>query len=498
MSAPATGPGPKAPPAPPRAGGAGFRTTSGQTSQKRDGRPRSGAGAVLWHSTPVRLALGLVVLFSVVSLATLGVAFVQIRGSIDEQLDANLDQHVAGFRVTDDPQTLATLVAAEAAAADPENRIFVFLAPGGASVGNARVELRGADVVLSQRDGGRKLGRDGYVSRAVPMAQGILVVAESLEPLRDLKTTFLRLIGFSLIPTFLLSLSGGVGLALASTRRVRRIETTLQRLTEGDLSARVGEERRTDDLARIGAGLDRMATAQETATSALRQVSADIAHDLKTPVQRIAVLLADLRDRLPEDGPEAGIAEKAATEAERAVAVFRSLLQIAQIEAGSPRARFVPVDLVDLVRTFAEIYEPTAEDSGHTLVPAVTPDVPLMVLGDKGLLGQVIANLIENALRHTPPGTQIKLTVAQEGTQVVLGITDDGPGIPEEARDKVLRRLYRLERSRTTPGNGLGLSLVAAIADLHGATLTLDSVLAPDDAAPGLEIRLAFDAAPES
>ncbi|WP_248298257.1 HAMP domain-containing sensor histidine kinase [Tabrizicola sp. YIM 78059] len=445
------------------------------------------AGAIrVARSTPVRLALGLVALFSLVSVATLGVAYVQIRGNLVEQISATLDQHVAGFRVTDNPAALAALVAAEAVAADPESRIFVFIAPDGSSVGNARAEIRGTEVRLMPLEGGRKLGIDGYEHRIVPMAGGLLVVAESLEPTKELRETFLDLVALSLVPTILLSLASGVWLAAASARRVTRIETALGRLAEGDLTARVGGSDRGDDLSRIGIGIDRMAEAQEAATAALRQVSADIAHDLKTPVQRLALMLADLRDRLPEDGPEADLAARAAQEANRAVAVFQSLLQIAQIEGGSPKARFASVDLAAVLRTFTEIYEPAAEDSGHELRLAPLPEGPVLVTGDRNLLGQAVANLIENALRHTPAGSRIDISLARQAGRVVLTVADNGPGIPEAERNKVRRRLYRLERSRTTPGHGLGLALVDAIAQVHGADLTLA------DDAPGLRVRLTF------
>ncbi|RMH51627.1 MAG: sensor histidine kinase [Alphaproteobacteria bacterium] len=435
---------------------------------------------------PVRLALGLVALFALVSALSLGAAYVRIRASLAAQIAASIDQQVAGFRVTDDPATLAALVRAEAAAADPAARILVYLAPGGQSIGNARAELDAGAVRLSARPGGRPPGKEGYLTRVVPMAGGLLVVGESLRPMRELEATFLRLVTFSLLPTLAISLAAGVLLALRSARRVQRIEATLARLAEGDLAARVPPAGGDDDLARIGEGINRMAGAQETATAALRQVSADIAHDLKTPVQRIAVLLNDLRDRLPEASAEADLARRAAAEAERAVAVFQALLHIAQIEGGSPRARFAPVDLAALLRTFAEIYEPAAEDSGHALSLAPLPEAPVTASGDRALLGQALANLIENALRHTPAGTRITLSLALEDGRAVIAVADDGPGIPAHERDKVLRRLYRLERSRSTPGNGLGLALVAAIADLHDATLTLG------DNAPGLRVTLAL------
>lgn len=435
----------------------------------------------LLRSTPVRLALGMVALFTAVSLTTLALAYLQIRTGIEAGLNANLDQQVAGFQVAASPEALAVMVNAEAAAADPEARVFVLIGPDGRSFGNAVADLRGDEVVLRQGPTGKPLDGAGYVSRVVPMVGGLLVVAESRKPLRDLQDTFWRLLLVSLVPTVLLSLGAAVGIALSSARRVRKIEATLGALAGGNLAARVNEPDRRDDLARIGQGLDRMAAAQQASTDALRQVSADIAHDLKTPVQRIAVLLADLRDRLPDTAPEAAIADRAADEAARAVAVFQSLLHIAQIEGGSPKGRFAPVDLADLVRVFAEIYGPSAEDSGHILALAL-PGGPVTVQGDKGLLGQVIANLIENALRHTPAGSRVEVGLADD----TLTVADNGPGIPEGERGNVLRRLYRLDRSRTTPGNGLGLSLVAAIVDLHGATMDLS------DNQPGLRVAIRF------
>ena len=143
------------------------------------------------------------------------------------------------------------------------------------------------------------------------------------------------------------------------------------------------------------------------------------------------------------------------------------------------------VDLGLLGATFAEVYAPTAEEAGGAL-HFTPPEGQITVEGDKTLLGQVIANLVENALRHTPPGTPVTLAVTREGGRAVLSVADAGPGIPEAERGNVLRRLYRLESSRTTQGSGLGLSLVAVIGDLHGAELTLA------DNGPGLRVTLRF------
>jgi signal transduction histidine kinase len=293
------------------------------------------------------------------------------------------------------------------------------------------------------------------------------------------------------LATVVIALGGALLIGRRTARRLAAVETTLDRLTRGDLSARVPSvPGRGDDLTAIGARVDRMAAAQQMSVSALKQVSADIAHDLKTPIQRVSVLLERLRaePNLPEAARD--LADHAWSETEGIAATFQSLLQIAQIEGGSPRSRFEPVKLSDLAATLVEVYEPAAEDSGHLLELVAAEDT--VVEGERGLLGQVLANLIENALRHTPSGARIQVKVARVEQRVELSVTDDGPGIPAEERENVLRRLYRLEQSRSTPGSGLGLSLVSVIAELHGAELRLE------DAGPGLLVRLRFPEASAS
>jgi signal transduction histidine kinase len=322
------------------------------------------------------------------------------------------------------------------------------------------------------------------------LSGGILIVAQSLEPIAQLSDTFASLLAFSLLPTLFISLGLGTLIARRSARRVEHIETTLGRIAAGDLSARVATgQGPDDDLSRIGSGIDRMAGKQEAATDALRQVSSDIAHDLRTPLQRISVLLDQLRTELPDTGAAAALADKAADETARAVAVFRSLLQIAQIEGGSPAAHFTRFDLRAPVRQIAELYAPTAEDRGDRF-DLTLPDTTVPVHGDAGLVGQALANLLENALCHAPTGGKITVAIDIPPSGPVLTVCDTGPGIPVAERDKVLRRLYRLEQSRTTPGNGLGLALVNAIAALHSARLALD------DNGPGLRVTLAFPAVP--
>jgi signal transduction histidine kinase len=439
------------------------------------------------RSTPLRLAAFLVALFACVSLASFGATYLLIRNSLYAGMKADLQRQMAGFSAAPSASALAALIANQGAVTDPSRMILSYLAPDGQVFGNVALSRGPQGFLQIDLGPGKKGNPRNYLGLAGNFFGGQLIVAESREPVLALGATFLDVLFLSLLPTIIIALGGGLYLARRSHGRVARITATLDRLTAGDLSARVAGLPRADDLAAIGEGINRMAARQEASTEALRQVSADIAHDLKTPIQRLALMLDQLAGCSGLAAPEADLARRAKAEAESIVATFQSLLQIAQIEGGSPKARFATVDLAEVARTFAEIYEPSAEDNGQSLALALA-DGAAEVVGDRGLLGQALANLIENALRHTPRGSRISVRVSAGPEGAVLEVADTGPGIPAEERQKVLRRLYRLERSRTTPGSGLGLALVAAIAEMHGAALELE------DAAPGLAVRLRFPA----
>jgi signal transduction histidine kinase len=267
---------------------------------------------------------------------------------------------------------------------------------------------------------------------------------------------------------------------------VEVVSSALDRMTSGDLGARVTiGPRWSDDLVRIGGKLNQMAGAQEAQMKALKGVSSDIAHDLKTPLQRVAVYLEELEAKVDEDGEAAALVSRTQGEVNDMTRVFQSLLQLAQVEAGSPRNRFERVDLAQVCRTVVEVFEPSAVASNHHL--SLTADLEeAFIKGDRALLGQMLSNLIENALRHTPDGSHVSVQLTAQDGQLKLIVADNGPGIPADEKDKVVQRLYRLDRSRHTPGHGLGLSLVEAVAGLHGATVELA------DNAPGLRVELSF------
>jgi len=441
----------------------------------------------LLRSTPLRLALGLVLLFSVVSLLSLATSYVVTQRSFEETIREDLRQDMTGFRAAPSGAALAQLVEAEAAETDPNRLVLSYYAANRQHYGNAFIarDDEGYHIVSLGEDRAGLPGR--YLALTARLYGGQLTIARSRAEIDALRGVFLNILALSLLPTVLIAVSGGLYFARRSARQVAVIGDDLDRLTTGTLSARIGDTPGWgEDLAQIARKIDQMARAQEASVETLRQVSSDIAHDLKTPIQRVALHLDDLAERHALDSEAQEKVAEARAELEDIVSVFHALLQIAQVEAGTPRSRFATVDLAQLCRTFHEVFEPSAAENGQSLtldLPADADTIP--VTGDRNLLGQAVANLIENAMRHTPSGTAITLG-ASNGSHPVLWVADTGPGIPEPERGLVLQRLYRLDRSRGTPGSGLGLSLVEVVASLHEARLELS------DKAPGLRVSLRF------
>lgn len=440
--------------------------------------------AQAWRSMPLRLALLLVLLFTTVSLLSLGASYAVTQSSFEDGIRADLAQDMAGFRAAPSASAVAVLVEGESREADPQRLILSYIAPNGRIYGNGAIARDDEGYHIVSLDAERSQYQGAYLSLTDTLYGGQLTIARSRAEIEALRGVFLNILLVSLLPTVLIALSGGLYLARRSKRHVEVIGSTLDDLTTGDLAARVAVGAHwSDDLSRIGAKVNQMARAQESSVAALRQVSWDIAHDLKTPIQRVAVHLDDVSREIPATHPAAAHIGKAQAEVTSIASVFQSLLQLAQLESGSPRSRFGPVDLHALCETLAEVYEPAAGQSGHVLKVDLA-EGPVTVQGDRDLLGQAVSNLIENALRHTPAGTEITLSLSTDRHGVRLGVADTGPGIPQDEREKVLQRLYRLDRSRNTPGNGLGLSLVQSVATLHEAKLVLE------DNNPGLRVIL--------
>lgn len=442
--------------------------------------------ATLWRSMPLRLALLLVLLFSVVSLLSLAASYQVTKTSFETAIRANLRQDMAGFRAAPGARAVALLVTAESREANPNRLIISYITPDGRIVGNGAIARGDEGFQIVSLDPDQAEFDGAYLSLTDGLYGGLLTIARSRAEILALRDLFVNILLISLLPTMLIALSGGLILARRSKRHVEVVGAALDAMTTGDLAARVQiGPRWSDDLARIGGKLNQMANAQETSIAALKQVSSDIAHDLKTPIQRVAVHLDDVSRSLPDRADGSLHLAKAQAELDAIAMTFQSLLQLAQVEGGADKARFAAVDMNAVCRTIVEVFEPLAAERGQDLA-LMLPHETITTQGDKVLLQQLLSNLVENALRHTPRGSQVEVTLARQDGKTTLRVTDNGTGIPKAERARVLQRLYRLDQSRNTQGNGLGLSLVDAVATLHGATLTLK------DNTPGLRVLVQF------
>lgn len=299
------------------------------------------------------------------------------------------------------------------------------------------------------------------------------------------------IIRYALIAAAALLLALGIGSWFFVSRRVlKRIDSiavTTRRIMTGDLSGRLEVTGSNDEFDRLAASLNDMLERIEALLNGLTEVTDNVAHDLKTPLTRIrnrieAVLAEPANDERQREAMQATI-----DDADQLIATFNALLTIARIEAGS-EGRLDTVDAAEVARDVAELYEPVAEEAGAEFT--VDADTAAPMRGNRELLGQAIANLIDNAIKHGQPADgrrqRVAVRVTREGRDILVTVADNGPGIPEAERGRVLQRFVRLEKSRTTPGTGLGLSLVAAQTKLAGGSVELG------DADSGLVATLRF------
>ncbi|HEY6579176.1 MAG TPA: HAMP domain-containing sensor histidine kinase, partial [Rhizomicrobium sp.] len=294
--------------------------------------------------------------------------------------------------------------------------------------------------------------------------------------------------GWVLLAVVTLAILGGVLLSASFLARIDTITRTAEAIIEGDIGRRVPMRGVGDDIDRLAATLNRMLDRISSLLGALRQVSRHIAHDLRTPLGRLRQRLDEARRNAATFADYERAVEGAVAETDGILETFAALLRIAEIESGTRRAGFRPIDLSALALQIGHSYAPVAEDVGKQLKLSVASG--MKVDGDRELLAQLLVNLVENALRHTQEGAGVCIDVAAIRGIPQLVVSDNGPGIPEHERRRVIRRSYREERSGAAEGSGLGLSLVAAVCDLHRAELAFD------DRSPGLAVRILFSARP--
>jgi signal transduction histidine kinase len=285
------------------------------------------------------------------------------------------------------------------------------------------------------------------------------------------------------------------GIGRNALKRIDRMSAASKKIMAGDLTQRLPESGSGDEFDRLSVSLNAMIGRIAKLNEGLRQVSDNIAHDLKTPLTRLRNKAADaLANPEPEARQQA--LEGIIAESDQLIRTFNALLMISRVEAGSVAAEMSPVDLAEIVADSAELYEPVAEDVGLSLETDIGEKLSL--LGNRELIGQALTNLMDNAIKYAVEGEgerKICVRAVSDGGEIRLSVADHGPGIPADRRDDVVKRFVRLDESRTKPGTGLGLSLVEAVMLLHGGRLELSHTDPDSEVAKGLKVTMIFPAA---
>jgi signal transduction histidine kinase len=338
-------------------------------------------------------------------------------------------------------------------------------------------------------DGDEPKGEMERVSVLVtPLPRGIcLFVGDDIGKVRTFGSLILGSFGWVFLLTLVLAIGGGVFLSSRVLRRIEAINRTAEAIIEGDITRRIPRRGAPDDLDRLAATLNRMLDRMTGLMDALRHISNDVAHDLRTPLGKLRRTLEQASASATSKEQFDTVLKKALVEVDAILDTFGAMLRIAQIESGSRRGGFCRVSLSDLVLEVCDTFAPSIDDSGRSLELRIQPEC--WVQGDKELLVQTLANLLENAIAYTPEGAHIVVSLTHAEDEIVLGVADNGLGVPDDMRQSIFKRFFRADSSRTAQGNGLGLSIVAAVADLHAATVVAN------DNNPGLQILLTFPAA---
>ncbi len=302
---------------------------------------------------------------------------------------------------------------------------------------------------------------------------------QSRAALRDLLTDTLA---WALLLIGALSIAGGIIVQRMFRRMLAHVSETAAAISAGDLSPRVRLSGRGDEFDRLAETINDMLDRIGRLMDGVREVSNAIAHDLRTPITRARARLEDAANHADDPAEQHSAIQRAIADLDGITAVFQALLRISEIEAGARRSAFTTLDLVPLLEDLAELYLAVAEERGLTLT--VQTAGPLRIRGDRELIQQAMANLLDNALKFSPAGGAVHLAGGRTAAEVSLSVTDQGPGIPAADVSRAMERFYRGETARSTPGFGLGLTLVRAVAQLHGGMITLA------EARPGLRAVL--------
>jgi signal transduction histidine kinase len=465
----------------------------------------------LIRTTAFRLTLAYLFLFALFAASLLGYFAWNTRRLITEQITTTVNAETGEISNIFARRGLRGLVSTiENRALRPGANLYLVTTPAGQAIaGNVGslapgvMATAGWSETVYRRLDDQDTGDHRALVHVTDLSGFRLLIGRDLDERKRLFGIVAKAAQWSLLVVIVLGLGGGVFVARRVLRRIDAMTGTTQRIMAGDLSGRLPVGRSGDELDRLAENLNAMLERIEALMMGLKEVSDNIAHDLKTPLTRLRNRAEEALARSGSEAEYRGALERTIEESDGLIRTFNALLMIARAESGQARGNMDDFDAADVANDIHELYEPLAEDDGKTL--RVRTELTRLH-GNRELISQALANLVENAIKYGKPvpaaqplsadavagteNSEILIEARREGDQVLLSVIDHGPGIPEADRKHAVERFVRLEASRTRPGSGLGLSLASAVATLHGGELRLG------DAHPGLTATLAIPALP--
>ncbi|HQZ13920.1 MAG TPA: ATP-binding protein [Devosia sp.] len=446
--------------------------------------------AQLWRTSTVRLTAMFILIFVLFSVLLLGFISWQSNAQIQRQQANDISREVRALVRIDRNQGFpAVIYAIERLSSQPGPGVYYLTDLVGQRIGGNINEvpvevLRDAGFhsftyarprAIDEGDDTVPLGN--AIVQTVKLESGLtLVVGRDVVERRGFTAIVVDGFLWGVLGILVFSLIAGVLTSMRVLNRIDSITSTANAIMAGSLSERVPVTKRNDEFDALATSLNQMLDRIEALMQGLKEVTDNVAHDLKTPLTRLRNKAESALRDSSNGTVQREALETTITESEKLIKTFNALLMIARAEAGAPSGALAEVDLSTVAGDVAELYGPVAEEAGLVLDTKVTEGVKIH--GNRELLGQALVNLIENALKYfePQPGHDGKITIGvrAEGGRVLIEVSDNGPGIPEADRERVVERFVRLDSSRTEPGSGLGLSLVAAVARLHRGSFRLE------------------------
>ncbi len=442
--------------------------------------PFSGLSDRLWRTTPFRLSALFGVTYAVGIALLLSLVYVQTATFLTARADGAVHEEAAILERAGPEAILSAF--ARASARDPLTRFALYAQTGERVAGDASLTPQDIPVDGVVRDVPR--GRDGPargMALRTPWGE-TLIVERDIRPILELRRIVLGALLLSGAVIVVLGLASAVGLSLRPLARIQAMQAASARITQGDFTTRLPVRDARDELDELARIVNRMMDEAEQLMGQARTVGEGVALELRSPLTRLRTSLDHAAQSLPAEDPRRDLLDRCVTEADGVLARFHALLRIAALEAGGRSLSRKTIALGEILDQAAELYRPLALERGLTLEVECKEETRIEADGE--LLFEAISNLLDNALKFTSEGGKVRLRLVKRQGKAILEVIDSGPGIPEAERAFVTKRFYRGQRHAQIAGHGLGLSLVAAVAYLHGFVLEFD------DAAPGAIVRL--------